>query len=438
MGAGAGYKITTKDIYVEGQVTSAKIIGKDYLGDPLILCDCDMRGKAGSLRASSYMYSTEEIEDVDFVVTKALISVNGDEEAEEIVNDNKELAEIIKDDLERGSIEFVYDGGYVHSAWDGTICSVEDSIKNSKRTDYNFYMIDDAYYVAAVDATVTDKKIIDYVDKAVQGENFEEQYVVYDEDSNIVDEYDKKEDAIEECKKHGVGSYVEKVQYYYDSNGDFDLDTFDTRHEVVYEKEEADESLTESADNDISSAVNGKVIDFGDNGYYYVNYDGYTLQAGSATNNGFMVEYEIDYDHDKSIDANLNDLYDKIIEEHPEYVTESVNGKYCTVERFNEKLNEDLEDGLRVREWYVSAFPNDELGWEINADATFDGVQKAIDEGADVYALLEVNDSLIRERVFDKLSDITGVPYDDIFEKWVNGSDESKKRARDELIAFDN
>lgn len=438
MGAGAGYKITTKDIYVEGQVTSAKIIGKDYLGDPLILCDCDMRGKAGSLRASSYMYSTEEIEDVEFVVTKALISVNGDEEAEEIVNDNKELAEIIKYDLERGSIDFIYGGGYVHSEWDGTICSVEDSIKNSKRTDYNFYMIDDAYAVAAVDATVTDEKIIDYVDKAVQGENFEEQYVVYDEDSNVVDEYDKKEDAIEECKKHGVGSYVDKVQYYYDSNGDFDLDNFDTDHEVVYEKEEANESLTESADSDIASAVNGKVIDFGDNGYYYVNYDGYTLQAGSATNNGFMVEYEIDYDHDKSIDANLNDLYDKIIEEHPEYVTESVNEKYCTAERFNEKLNEDLEDGLRVREWYVSAFPNDELGWEINADATFDGVQKAIDEGADVYALLEVNDSLIRERVFDKLSDITGVPYDDIFEKWVNGSDESKKKARDELIAFDN
>lgn len=359
MGAGAGYKITTKDIYVEGQVTSAKIIGKDYLGDPLILCDCDMRGKAGSLRASSYMYSTEEIEDVEFVVTKALISVNGDEEAEEIVNDNKELAEIIKDDLERGSIEFIYGGGYVHSEWDGTICSVEDSIKNSKRTDYNFYMIDDAYAVVAIDATVTDEKIINYVDKAVQGENFEEQYVVYDEDSNIVDEYDKKEDAIEECKKHGVGSYVDKVQYYYDSNGDFDLDNFDTDHEVVYEKEEADESLTESADDDIA-------------------------------------------------------------------------------ERFNEKLNEDLEDGLKVREWYMSAFPNDELGWEINADATFDGVQKAIDEGADVYALLEVNDSLIRERVFDKLSDITGVPYDDIFEKWVNGSDESKKKARDELIAFDN
>ena len=328
----------------------------------------------------------------------------------------------------------------VHSEWDGTICSVEDGIKSiGKESSTQGWYVDNAHEgLVAVDATVTDEKIINYVDKAVQGENFEEQYVVYDEDSNIVDEYDKEEDAIEECKKHGVGSYVDKVQYYYDSNGDFDLDNFDTDHEVVYEKEEADESLTESADDDIASAVNGKVIDFGDNGYYYVNYDGYTLQAGSATNNGFMVEYEIDYDHDKSIDVNLNDLYDKIIEEHPEYVTESVNEKYCTAERFNEKLNEDLEDGLRVREWYVAAFPNDELGWEINADATFDGVQKAVDEGADVYALLEVNDSLIRERVFDKLSDITGVPYDDIFEKWVNGSDESKKKARDELIAFDN
>lgn len=438
MGAGAGYKITTKDIYVEGQVTSAKIIGKDYLGDPLILCDCDMKGNAGSLRASSYMYSTEEIEDVEFVVTKALISVNGDEEAEEIVNDNKELAEIIKDDLERGSIDFIYGGGYVHSEWDGTICSVEDSIKNSKRTDYNFYMIDDAYAVAAVDATVTDKKIIDYVDKAVQGENFDETFVVHHGENDNITYFDTEKESVDFCKKQDVGSYVEKVKHYYNAEGEFDLDDFESEREVIYEKEEADESLTESADSDIASAVNGKVIDFGDNGYYYVNYDGYTLQAGSATNNGFMVEYEIDYDHDKSIDANLNDLYDKIIEEHPEYVTESVNEKYCTAERFNEKLNEDLEDGLKVREWYVSAFPNDELGWEINADATFDGVQKAIDEGADVYALLEVNDSLIRERVFDKLSDITGVPYDDIFEKWVNGSDESKKRARDELIAFDN
>lgn len=347
MGVGAGYKITSKDIYVEGRVTKAAIVGKDYLGDPLILCDCDMKGKIGSLRASSYYYSTEEIEDTDFVVKKALITYNNyyDISAEKLVNSLDELTEIVLDDLNDGSIDFIYGGGWTHTTWDGSICSLEDSLKNAKRTDYNYFYIDNANFVAAIEAKVTDERIIKYVDKAVQGENFDTQYIVYDEDSDLVDEYDTEEEAVKECREHGVGSYVEKVNYYYNADGEFDLDDFESEREVIYEKDDVDESLNEAD--------------------------------------------EIENDADEQ--------------------------------------EQTAPSTIKLRTWYVDAFPNDEAGYEINEEATFDDLLKAINDGADVYEVIGVKDSIIRERLFDKLSDITGISYDDLYEKWYSSANKGKE-----------
>ena len=41
-------------------------------------------------------------------------------------------------------------------------------------------------------------------------------------------------------------------------------------------------------------------------------------------------------------------------------------------------------------------------------------------EGYDVYNILGVGDSMIRERVFEELSKILGVDYDVIYQKWLN------------------
>jgi hypothetical protein len=70
---------------------------------------------------------------------------------------------------------------------------------------------------------------------------------------------------------------------------------------------------------------------------------------------------------------------------------------------------------MKIKTYYLSAFPSDELGEEINASATFDGLLENITKP---YSYLGVYDSIVRERVFDKLATLKGVPYSDIYNLW--------------------
>lgn len=52
-----------------------------------------------------------------------------------------------------------------------------------------------------------------------------------------------------------------------------------------------------------------------------------------------------------------------------------------------------------IRDWYIRAFPSDELGYRINPLATFAGAVKCMADGGDIYKYLGVGDSLVRENV---------------------------------------
>ena len=71
---------------------------------------------------------------------------------------------------------------------------------------------------------------------------------------------------------------------------------------------------------------------------------------------------------------------------------------------------------MNIKTYYLTAFQSDNLGEEINANATFDGLFKNITEP---YSYIGVDDSIVRERVFDKLATIKGVPYGDIYNLWM-------------------
>lgn len=69
-----------------------------------------------------------------------------------------------------------------------------------------------------------------------------------------------------------------------------------------------------------------------------------------------------------------------------------------------------------VKEWYTDKFPSDELGNELNSEATFDGLN---DNLPNVYEYLGVADSLVRERVFIELSIRLKVDYSVIYNGWL-------------------
>lgn len=74
---------------------------------------------------------------------------------------------------------------------------------------------------------------------------------------------------------------------------------------------------------------------------------------------------------------------------------------------------------MKIKTWYTKQFKTDELGHEIAENATFEGLFEALDNYKDVYKYIGVADSLVRERVFQKLAEIMQVEYSYIYEQWL-------------------
>ncbi len=79
--------------------------------------------------------------------------------------------------------------------------------------------------------------------------------------------------------------------------------------------------------------------------------------------------------------------------------------------------------GEGIKKWYTRSFPKDDLGEEINDTITFRDLWDALNEKKDVYEIIGVGDSLIRERLFEYLSLIYDVDYSVVYKKWLESSD---------------
>jgi len=67
---------------------------------------------------------------------------------------------------------------------------------------------------------------------------------------------------------------------------------------------------------------------------------------------------------------------------------------------------------MNIREFYVKNYPTDDMGKGINPNATFDGLWNVLKTYGDVYEYLYVYDSIIRERLFEKLSIVKNYEYE--------------------------
>ena len=74
---------------------------------------------------------------------------------------------------------------------------------------------------------------------------------------------------------------------------------------------------------------------------------------------------------------------------------------------------------MNIREFYVKNYPTDDMGKGINPTATFDGLWKILNTYGDVYEYLWAYDSIIRERLFEKLATNKGCDYDVIYQQWL-------------------
>ena len=102
--------------------------------------------------------------------------------------------------------------------------------------------------------------------------------------------------------------------------------------------------------------LESNILEFPSGDYLYLGFDNGIIYAGAATNTGILRQYEFEYEFDVSVDANLYDIYNYVIEKHPEYAIEqNAKPKYNSLyQRYLEAQNKhpDLVVILRDGDFY--------------------------------------------------------------------------------------
>ena len=75
---------------------------------------------------------------------------------------------------------------------------------------------------------------------------------------------------------------------------------------------------------------------------------------------------------------------------------------------------------MNSRQFYLENYPTDELGMELNETPTFAGLLNQLIVGGDVYRYIGVGDSIVRERLFERLAEELEVSYDYVYNLWMN------------------
>ena len=77
--------------------------------------------------------------------------------------------------------------------------------------------------------------------------------------------------------------------------------------------------------------------------------------------------------------------------------------------------NDDSD--VKIRDWYMKNYPTDDLGEELNDEVTFEDMWNEDYKEYNIYQVMGVGDSVIRERLFEHLAEIKGVTYNEVYDK---------------------
>lgn len=78
---------------------------------------------------------------------------------------------------------------------------------------------------------------------------------------------------------------------------------------------------------------------------------------------------------------------------------------------------------MTIKQYYIKSYPSDDLGDELKDGTTLCGLLHVLFIGGDVYEYLGVADTLVRERVFERLAFEMGQSYNFVYNLWL-ASDE--------------
>ena len=80
--------------------------------------------------------------------------------------------------------------------------------------------------------------------------------------------------------------------------------------------------------------------------------------------------------------------------------------------------NNSLTQATTLKEYYTAQHPSDTEGNALEQAPTFLDLFECLDNYRDVYELIGVGDSLIRERLFEALAEVMRCDYNAIYNQW--------------------
>lgn len=115
-----------------------------------------------------------------------------------------------------------------------------------------------------------------------------------------------------------------------------------------------------------------------------------------------------------------------------------IESKILLTKKSIKELKESMQDSIQA--WYLKKYKRDKYyGEKIADNATFDGLLNALKNNIDVYEYIfgddTTSDSVVRERVFDELSNRKGIDYEDIYQLWINSDSEEDKEFVDGAVS---
>lgn len=140
---------------------------------------------------------------------------------------------------------------------------------------------------------------------------------------------------------------------------------------------------------------------------------------------------------DSVVDDSINKLLDRCYKAIPNLeidISDKINTKYKAKEditRMVKENNNKLYNQIKkldknIKSWYIETYPSDEVGKSLYDTSTFLDLNNLLNSGngRKVYALLGGDaDSIVRERCFEKLAELTNQDYNNIYCKWLGDVD---------------
>jgi hypothetical protein len=111
-------------------------------------------------------------------------------------------------------------------------------------------------------------------------------------------------------------------------------------------------------------------------------------------------------------------------------VIDDASQPYVITEAFGNPAQHLAKGGslkdVKIKDWYTQNYPMDDLGEEIDDNATFEDLWNSVNQKMNIYDVIGVGDSLVRERLFEHLSELKAVGYKYVYDKWLESDEYAK------------